>query len=60
MLQQYMWRLSDETVEFFDFMVEKNLLDLDTKKNRGGYCTYIPELSVRHLFSLILMERHMM
>ncbi|MEG0584724.1 MAG: M3 family oligoendopeptidase, partial [Cetobacterium sp.] len=37
--------LSKETKEFFDFMLENELMDLETKHNKsaGGYCTYIPE-----------------
>lgn len=37
--------MSKETKEFFDFMVEKELLELDSKHNKagGGYCTYIPK-----------------
>ncbi len=35
--------LSKETREFFNYMIEKNLFDLETKPNKqsGGYCTYI-------------------
>ena len=38
-------KMSKETKEFFDFMVEKELLELDSKHNKagGGYCTYIPK-----------------
>ncbi len=45
--------LSQETEEFFDFMVEKNLLDLDTKqgKSGGGYCTYIPKYRSPFIFA---------
>ena len=37
--------LSPETDEFFTFMTENNLLDLDTKPGKagGGYCTFIPD-----------------
>ncbi|MFQ7174842.1 MAG: M3 family oligoendopeptidase, partial [Thomasclavelia ramosa] len=37
--------LSPQTKEFFDFMVESELLDLVNKPGKagGGYCTYIPE-----------------
>ncbi|MBF0846348.1 M3 family oligoendopeptidase, partial [Streptococcus danieliae] len=45
--------LSDETAEFFDFMVEKNLLDLDTKDGKagGGYCTYLPDYRSPYIFA---------
>lgn len=45
--------LSRETGEFFDFMVENNLMDLETKKGKasGGYCTYIPNYKSPFIFS---------
>jgi len=45
--------LSPETKEFFDFMVEKDLLDLVNKpgKTSGGYCTYIPDYKAPFIFS---------
>ena len=45
--------LSPETKEFFDLMVEKNLLDLVNKdgKRGGGYCTYINDHKVPFIFS---------
>lgn len=45
--------LSPETKEFFDFMVEKNLLDLVNKpgKRGGGYCTYINDHKAPFIFS---------
>lgn len=45
--------LSPETKEFFDFMVEKNLLDLDSKpgKRAGGYCTYIADYKSPFIFA---------
>lgn len=45
--------LSKETGEFFDFMVEHNLMDLVSKKGKagGGYCTYIPEYKSPFIFS---------
>lgn len=51
---QTMYReLSEETAEFFDFMTEKNLLDLDTKKGKagGGYCTYLPKYRSPFIFA---------
>lgn len=45
--------LSKETGEFFDMMVEKELLDLVSKPNKagGGYCTYIREYESPFIFS---------
>ncbi len=45
--------LSKETGEFFDFMVEHELFDLDSKKGKagGGYCTYIPKWRSPFIFS---------
>ncbi|MEG2058099.1 MAG: M3 family metallopeptidase, partial [Romboutsia sp.] len=45
--------LSPETKEFFEFMVEGELLDLETKKGKqaGGYCTYIPNYKAPFIFS---------
>jgi M3 family oligoendopeptidase len=45
--------LSPETKEFFNFMVEKDLLDLVNKpgKRGGGYCTYINENEAPFIFS---------
>ncbi|OON98080.1 MAG: oligoendopeptidase F, partial [Candidatus Epulonipiscium fishelsonii] len=45
--------LSPETKEFFNFMTENELLDLETKvgKQGGGYCTYIPEYKSPFIFS---------
>lgn len=45
--------LSVETKEFFNFMVDDNLLDLVTKKHKksGGYCTYIPDYKAPFIFS---------
>lgn len=45
--------LSEETAEFFDFMVDNDLLDLDTKKGKagGGYCTYIPNYRSPFIFA---------
>lgn len=45
--------LSKETGEFFDFMVSKDLMDLETKKGKsmGGYCTYIPNYKSPFIFS---------
>lgn len=45
--------LSPETKEFFEFMLENDLLDLVTKKGKqaGGYCTYIPDYKAPFIFS---------
>jgi len=45
--------LSEETGSFFDFMTERNLLDLVAKKGKagGGYCTYIDNYSSPFIFS---------
>lgn len=46
-------QLSKETKEFFDFMVEKDLLDLLSKegKKSGGFCTIIPDYRAPFIFS---------
>lgn len=45
--------LSAETKEFFDFMVEEELLDMIAKPGKagGGYCTYIPDYKAPFIFS---------
>jgi len=45
--------LSDETHEFFDFMLDNNLLDLVAKKNKapGGYCSYVNKYKAPFIFS---------
>lgn len=45
--------LSPVTGEFFDMMVDKELLDLVSKPNKamGGYCTYISEYESPFIFS---------
>lgn len=51
---QKMYRdLSPETGEFFDFMVDNELMDLVAKtgKDSGGYCTYIPDFKSPFIFS---------
>ncbi|MDQ8780705.1 M3 family oligoendopeptidase [Streptococcus ruminantium] len=51
--QKMYHELSAETGEFFDFMVEHELLDLVAKtgKDSGGYCTYIPDYKSPFIFS---------
>lgn len=45
--------LSKETGEFFDFMTEHELFDLETKagKHMGGYCTFIDAYKAPFIFS---------
>ena len=45
--------LAPETGEFFDFMVERNLLDLLSKtgKQAGGYCTFIQDYQSPFIFA---------
>ncbi len=45
--------LSDETSSFFRFLVENELMDLETKPNKqgGGYCTFIPKYQMPFIFS---------
>lgn len=45
--------LSDETNDFFKFMVSNELLDLETKpgKSGGGYCDYIAKYKSPFIFS---------
>lgn len=45
--------LSKETDEFFTFMLERELLDLVSKKGKmsGGYCTIIPDYDSPFIFS---------
>lgn len=53
-IAQQMYReLSPETGEFFDFMVEHDLFDLETKpgKRPGGYCTSLPSYKAPFIFS---------
>lgn len=45
--------LSQETKDFFDFMIEHDLMDLEAKKGKagGGYCTYIANHESPYIFS---------
>lgn len=45
--------MSPESAEFFNFMVEYNLFDLDTKpgKRMGGYCTSLSDWKAPFIFS---------
>lgn len=46
-------QLSMETDEFFNYMMENELMDLISKKGKasGGYCTYISEYKAPFIFS---------
>lgn len=45
--------LSEETHEFFRFMQDNQLMDLETKPSKatGGYCTYIGKFKAPYIFS---------
>ncbi|MCD2137330.1 M3 family oligoendopeptidase [Salinicoccus halitifaciens] len=45
--------LSSETDEFYTFMTERELFDVEAKKGKegGGYCTFIPEYNSPFIFS---------
>lgn len=45
--------LSDETNEFFNFMLDNDLMDLVNKEGKatGGYCTYIDNYKAPFIFS---------
>ncbi|MBF4693877.1 M3 family oligoendopeptidase [Fusibacter ferrireducens] len=45
--------LSEETGEFFNFMLESELMDLEAKQGKagGGYCTFIPNYKSPFIFS---------
>ena len=45
--------LSNETAEFFDFMLENELFDVMTRpgKSAGGYCHYIPQYKSPFIFA---------
>jgi len=51
--QQMYRELSKETGEFFDYMVEHDLFDLETRPNKrlGGYCTRLAKYKVPFIFS---------
>lgn len=51
--QEMYRRLSPETGEFFDTMVQYELFDLETKpgKRPGGYCTFLPAYKFPFIFS---------
>ncbi len=45
--------LSPETKDFFDFMNDNNLMDLENKNGKatGGYCTFIDQHKAPYIFS---------
>lgn len=45
--------MSNETNEFFNYMLDHDLLDLEAKKGKagGGYCTFIPNFKSPFIFS---------
>ncbi|MBU5267058.1 M3 family oligoendopeptidase [Virgibacillus proomii] len=45
--------LSHETNEFFHFMLDRNLMDLEAKKGKeaGGYCTFIEDYQSPFIFA---------
>lgn len=45
--------LSPETNEFFHYMLDRNLMDLEAKKGKesGGYCTFIQDYQSPFIFS---------
>ena len=51
--RQMYHELSKETGEFFDMMIDRELLDLESKPNKagGGYCSYISEYESPFVFS---------
>jgi M3 family oligoendopeptidase len=52
--------LSPETNEFFTFMTENKLMDLESKKGKrpGGYCTFIPDFQSPFIFSNFNGTKH--
>jgi len=51
--QKMYGELSPETNAFFEYMIEKDLFDLETKPNKqsGGYCTYIQNYKSPFIFA---------
>jgi M3 family oligoendopeptidase len=52
--------LSPETKEFFDLMIERDLLDLKSRDNKavGGYCTSFPEFGLPFIFANFNQTTH--
>ena len=51
--QKMYGELSEETKEFFDLMIERELMDLESKEGKmsGGYCTFFDDYKVPFIFS---------
>ncbi|MFV0254658.1 MAG: M3 family oligoendopeptidase [Erysipelotrichaceae bacterium] len=51
--QKMYQKISPETNEFFNFMLDNNLMDLLAKeaKQGGGYCTYLPDYRSPFIFA---------
>jgi M3 family oligoendopeptidase len=51
--KQMYTELSEETKEFFNFMIDNELMDLVSKKGKagGGYCTFISKYKAPFIFS---------
>ena len=51
--QKMYHELSAESGEFFDFMMEHDLFDLETRpgKQQGGYCTFLSDMKAPFIFS---------
>ena len=51
--QKMYHEMNPQTGEFFDFMVQNELFDLDSKKGKagGGYCTDIPDYKSPFIFA---------
>lgn len=58
--QKMYHELSKETGVFFDFMVEHELLDLDSKSGKaaGGYCTFMPDYKSPFIFANFNQTQH--
>lgn len=58
--QKMYHELSKEAGVFFDFMVEHDLLDLDSKpgKAAGGYCTFMPDYKSPFIFANFNQTQH--
>lgn len=52
--------LSPETKEFFDLMLDKNLMDLKSRDNKatGGYCTSFPSYGLPFIFANFNQTTH--
>ncbi len=52
--------MSNETSEFFSVMLERNLMDLESKKGKagGGYCTFIPNYDSPFIFANFNGTKH--